>query len=691
MRKHEIKVDGMTCHSCSAAIKEYLAEQGAKNIAIDLAAKKVTFSSSTDMIEQAKKGIVKLGYQVLDEEEQMWLTLNRKILICTLFTLPLLLDHLIVMIAGSAPLLSMNVQLLLAIPVYIIGCLHFGKSAFRALRQGKTNMDVLIFLGSTAAFVYSLVGWSMGDWRLIFFETSSLIITLVLWGNWIEQSALHRTSEEIDDISSILPQEVKRVGYHGEIEKVKLDQLSVGDHVRFNAGEYLAINGKVITGNADVQESLISGESDLQFKTKGGTVISGALVVNGSIDVMMLAPEEEGFAQKIVALIRNAQLEKPKIQKTADKISAWFVPLVISISVLCFLLEYFIFDFSLSSAILNAIAILVIACPCALGLATPAALSVGLGRLARMGVLIKGKNVIQSLAEAQVMIFDKTGTLTQHNKRVKEWVYSEDVDPEVVDEVCSALESRSNHPLAHSILDFLNGRSITHCIEWKWIEEKTGVGMIGEDTEGNLYRLIKDPHQIYDLVLQKGQEQWLGVQFIEEIKAGSKDLTHYLKNSDIDMRILSGDRIPNVKHIATALGISKFEGGLLPEDKLSRIQSLNRNARTIMLGDGMNDAPSLQLAGVGMSFANATDLAQVNSDVLLLKDDLTFVKKTIQASKQIMNTIYQNFFWAFSYNIVAIPMAALGYLNPMWAGLFMMMSDIVVIGNSLLLRRKIRS
>ncbi len=692
MTRINLEVDGMTCMGCSNAISSFLDKKGADNITININNKLVSFEWKEGKIdEDVLDGIEKMGYSVAGRSaakpRRWYLQLNALLIISAMLTLPLVINHFAHWFSGGKSFITPGMQLLLTLPVYAIGVYYFGISAWKAIISKTSNMDVLIFIGSTAAFFYSVYGWLIGDMNMIFFETAASIITLVLFGNWIEKRALSVTDRELDDLSELLPEYATLM--EGESPReIALGDIQIGNRLLLRSGDRVPADGKIFEGSIQVNEAFVTGESERVTKKVGDQILGGTIVEEGNSQMIVTKDVNDSFIEEVVNLIRKAQSEKPEIQRLADRISAWFVPLVLGIAALTFLLEYSFFGFTAGAAFINAIAVLVISCPCAMGLATPTALSVGLGRLTKMGIVVKGKNSIQKIAGADIVIFDKTGTLTSGDIQVGKWDSSDDS----AKGVALALAQNSSHPVSEAVGKYIrqnNGQTPVYALDE--VSEQAGEGMLGKDSEGNSYYLGKDADARADAVLLKNDERMADILLEEHLAVGSREAVRELKQAGLRVILLSGDREEKVMRMAEQLEVTEYHAGVTPDEKYQLISELSEEGQTIMVGDGINDAPALQRAGVGISFNEATSIAKANADIIFTAGDRSDLPRLIEASKKILQTIKQNLFWAFIYNVIAIPLAALGFLAPMIAALSMAFSDVVVIGNSILLRTRIKN
>lgn len=704
----ELEVEGMTCSNCALGITKFLENKGLHNVYVNFATNEVQFTQSPLQIEMDAiiSGIEKLGYHVIgekkenknqDKEKKIKLnSLEIKLLISTVFTLPLVLS----MFIPIAFLHNHYVQLALCIPVYFIGVIHFGKSGLGSLRSGIANMDVLIFVGSSAAFIYSLTGtiFNLGM-DFLFYETAATIITLVLVGNYIEKRSVAKTTTAIKELSEIQPQKAKQVIYdlHDAKEKIieiPIQEIKPDTIVLVNTGDKIPLDGIIIWGEASIDESMITGESIPVDKKINETVIGGTILVHGTVKVKITSQLEDTTLSKIVELVKMAQVQKPNIQKLADRISAVFVPVVLGIAILTFSISYFALNISVYDSILRSIAVLVIACPCAMGLATPTAVMVGLGRAAKNGILLKGSTTLENFAKTTMVVFDKTGTLTNGKFTIKNFQLYSDYTKSQVLGIIHALENHSSHPIAKSLTEYSAEGEL---IELKNITEKKGMGINGTDNQNRNYnigssKILKtNPSHIHDLYITVDDQLIAGLDIEDELKAGVKPTIDYFKNAGIQTVLLSGDTEEKCLAISKELGIDTYFSRQSPEDKLKKIREYSLDNNVTMVGDGINDSPALSLAQTGVSMSNATDIAVNSAQIILLSNNLEYLAMAHKIGKMTYTTIKQNLFWAFFYNVLAIPIAAIGLLNPMIAAISMAFSDVMVIGNSLRLRaRKIR-
>jgi Cu+-exporting ATPase len=698
MEKVEWKVEGMTCTNCALTINRYLQKEGQKEVKVNFIGGDVSFEMNGNRSkEQLAKGIEDLGYKVANEPQ----TTNRKpqttlfsnhlqrFLFCLPFTLVLMLHMLPWHIHF---LMNPWIQLAICVPVYIVGMGYFGVSALKSLRRGIPNMNVLIAMGATAAFAYSLIG-TIGSFGMdfIFFETTATIITLVFLGEWVEHKSVATTQKELNKLArqqKVMANMIAFDEHHKEIIfPVENTKLHVGDLILIKTGEQVPIDCKILWGTVYVNEALLTGESKPVHKEKKDALIGGSLVTDGTVKAQVTAVGKDTVLSNILTLVKQAQGEKPPVQQLADKISAVFVPVVIGISILTFLLNYFAFDIDGTNSLMRSIAVLVISCPCAMGLATPAAIAVGLGRAARNGILFRNAKSLELFKNIKTVVFDKTGTLTMGNFRVTGFE-SLALSEQEFKQVILSLEKYSNHPVAKAITE--NWKTTARAFHWKKIEEIKGLGMKAEDTVGNTWQLgshkiaaaqTADASHTAYLLQNEKLVGWFDME--DEIRTEAKEVISYLHSKNIQTILLSGDSLERTKKIADSLGIDKIYAEKTPEEKLFIIEQLNNEAPVAMVGDGINDAPALAKATIGISMSDATQLAVQTAQVVLMNKGIQHLPLALGLGKHTFITIKGNLFWAFIYNIVAIPVAAVGLLHPGIAALAMGFSDVVLAINSI--------
>lgn len=691
----------MDCNNCAMSIQRFLERKGLEDVMVNFQTREVRYRPTDGGLDpqEIRNGIERLGYTVVGNEatagsdRNFSLTPGQRLMICATLTMPLLLNHFMMVAGVATPLDNGWVQFGLTLPVYLVGGLHFGRSAWSGLRERMLNMDVLIFLGATAAFVYSLVGLYWQDPNYYFFETAATIITLVLVGNWLEARAVDRTTTAISALTELKEDKARVVMPSGALVSLAVEEVKPGHLVRANTGDKIPLDGTVLEGRLSVNEAMLTGESLPVEKAKGDRLLGGSLVVSGQTTYEVTETYRDGTLARIIELVKTAQADKPDLQRMADRISAIFVPVVIGISVLTFLVGWGTGYATATQALMNAIAVLLISCPCAMGLATPTAVMVGVGRLARIGVLIRGGSTVETFAGVTRIVFDKTGTLTTGQLDIGTFETAPSHDPRLVRRLIFEMEAYSSHPIAGSIRDHLWKTEMADPRDAAYqsfvgqlnVEETAGLGL----TSGPFYLgAPRGEVADADVVLKRGDTVLAWFTLVDELRPGAADLIGQLHDRGLKTVLLTGDRKEKADRVAREVGIDEVYAGQLPEQKLAKITELSDRQPTAMVGDGINDAAALSRANLGISLGGASAAALDAAQVVLMRDDLSLLVEGRRIAELTLRTIRESLFWAFSYNIIAIPLAALGYLNPMWAALFMAFSDVVVIGNAIRLKRR---
>jgi Cu+-exporting ATPase len=697
MKEATVIVEGMTCSSCAAGVNRALTKGGYTNVDVNYASGEVFLSDVADIdLKRVEELVKKAGYDYVGTkkiEKQGLASIEKKFLFTLPFTIPLLLH----MVPFAPDLLSHPiVQLVLSLPVMLLGMWHFGKSALGSLRNGVPNMDVLIFIGSTSAFAYSLAGTLMhlGDMaaqhEFLFFETSATIVTLVLLGNVIEHRSVRQTTTAISELGKLqegLADKVVQHDGHEHVQRVPFNQLKVDDIVMVKSGDSIPSDGILVKGDLRIDESMVTGESMPVSKGVEELLIGGTLVSDGNGLVRITTIGKLTVLSSIITMVKKAQMEKPSIQRLADKVSGVFVPVVLGISALTFVLAHFAFGISLQQSIMQAVAVLVISCPCAMGLATPTAVMVGLGRGAKDGILFKGAESIENLSKVKKVVFDKTGTLTSGDIKIGSFNVLTGSEEELKN-VLFSMEQHSSHPIARAIVEEL--QPTAKKVEFSSVEEVKGKGLVAKSSDGNEWKVgsfkmldasMKATDN--DIYILKNGALAAEISLTDKIREDAKDLITYLNAKGIETIMLSGDRKRKCELVAKELGIKTIYSEQSPDEKLKLITEFSDKVPTAMVGDGINDAPALTRATVGISLSNATQVAMNAASVVVLdKGGIGKIKEAFQLGHHTVLTIKQNLFWAFLYNTLAIPVAAVGFLNPMVAAFSMAFSDVVVIGNS---------
>jgi Cu+-exporting ATPase len=701
------KVEGMSCPTCALTIGKYLEKKGGRNVKVSLASGDVSFdlNGQSDRL-QLQQGISDLGYTVVKAGAAAAKTGRprlhkhlRYFLFCLPFT-SLLILPMVPGMTGLHWLMYPWVQLLLCLPVYLAGMSFFGRSAVKSLLNGLPNMNVLIAIGATAAFIYSLAGMVLGlgpDY--LFFETAAAILTIVFLGYYIEDASVQATQRSLNKLAASQKTMANMIAFDDQHQEVLFPientQLRSGDLILIRSGDPVPADCKILWGEAGVDESILTGESLPLDKKPKDTLIGGSVLVSGTVKAQVTAAAGDSVLAGIVRLVQQAQGEKPPLQQLADKISAIFVPVVLGLAVLTFLGNYFYFH-GAAPALLRSIAVLVIACPCAMGLATPAAIAVGLGRAARQGVLIRNARHLEAFKNIRQVIFDKTGTLTTGDFSISDWKFYPVTPPALTAEefrqIAFSLEKYSSHPIAKSITREWKQKA---ALPWQKIEEIKGLGMKAQTKSGDIYwagsykvaaaLTADDTHNVY-IVLNDRLLGWIDVR--DTLRPEAASVVRWLQAKDIRTVLLSGDRKEHCGPLAAQLGITEVLAGQTPEQKLEQVSRLNANMPTAMVGDGINDAPALARATIGLAMSDASQLAMQTADVVLMNRSLAQLPAALELGRHTFATIRGNLFWAFFYNVIAIPIAAFGWLTPAVAALAMGFSDVILAANSLRLYTK---
>lgn len=693
-KKLKLEVEGMSCANCAAGIKKHLENKGLQDVNVNFSTGEASWENDKNQDKNdVAKTITSLGYKIKSssKEEGKGLSKVEKYFYFTLiFTLPLF-SHMF--LPKGSIIQNPLLQFILCLPVYIIGVSYFGKSAWGSIKTGVPNMDVLIFTGSSAAFLYSIYGWLINYGtpavhHYLFFETCATIITLVLLGNVLEHKSVKKTTTAIGDLTAI-QKVIAKKEIKGKITEVNFEDIRVNDILVINSGDKIPTDGIIISGTSYIDESMITGESIPIDKKTGDEVIGGTIITDGNLKIKATKIGDDTLLSQIIELVKNAQNNKPNIQKLGDQVSAVFVPVVLTISLATFFIGHYFFNIEIQDAFLRSIAVLVISCPCAMGLATPTAVMVGIGRAAKNGILIKGGDTLEKLASIKTIVFDKTGTLTTGKFIVSQFTVL-DGDENDVKNIIYNIEQHSSHPIAKSLCNAFQENS--SLLKLSDITEEKGIS-ISANIDDNIYTIgsskIYSSPEKYDLFVLKNKELIATLNISDKLKTNTDLVISSLHKRGYTTTLLSGDKKEKCNQIASELGITTTYSEQLPQDKIVKIEELVSNNKTAMLGDGINDAPALAKATIGISLGNATQIAIQSADVVLLNnEDLSQLPQTMQIGKHTLLTIKQNLFWAFAYNIVAVPIAVMGLLNPMWGALFMAFSDVIVIGNSIRLRYK---
>ncbi|MGP5430408.1 heavy metal translocating P-type ATPase [Enterococcus malodoratus] len=712
-------ITGMTCANCSARVeKELKATDGVLEANVNLATEKATVqfdeSLTADNLIQRVEAI---GYgailfdeehkQKIEQEKAAYLKrMKRDLILSAILTAPLMIAMIAMLLgshAGWVHFLHIPlVQLILVTPVQFGVGLRFYRGAYHALKTKAPNMDVLVAMGTSAAFALSVYNGFFNPHNSdLYFESSGMIITLILLGKYLEQKAKTKTSDAIKQLMS-LQAKTATVILAGEEKQVPIEDVQVGDLLRVRPGEQIPVDGKIFSGQTTIDESMLTGESLPVDKNVEDQVFGGTFNTTGSIQFNATQVGSMTVLSRIIRMVEDAQGEKAPIQQIADKISKIFVPTVLGIALIT-LIATGLLTGDWQQAIVHSVSVLVIACPCALGLATPTAIMVGTGLGAKSGILIKGGGALEKIAHLTTVVLDKTGTITEGKPVVADF---EAFDPQALAYLTS-LEQHSEHPLAKAIYQY--GKDQTDILPVENFESLTGQGVTGM-IEGKQY-FVGSKRGLKERKISFAEERVLAleaegktVMFLtdqvnvlalisvtDQVKQSSKAAIEALHQLGLKVKMLTGDNPQTARYIGAQVGLqaSDIVAEVLPEDKAQVVKELQANGESVgMVGDGINDAPALALADIGIAMGSGTDIAMETADITLMNSDLLSVEKSIRLSKLTLRKIKQNLFWAFLYNVIGIPFAAFGFLNPIIAGGAMAFSSVSVLLNSLSLNQK---
>jgi Cu+-exporting ATPase len=603
--------------------------------------------------------------------------------------------------------------LVLTTPVMIVSGKRFFKPAWQLAKHFATDMNTLVAVGTGAAFFYSAAVVLFPHWFPtgtnlydVYFDSAAVIITLILMGKMLEARAKHKASDSIKLLLGLQSKTARIIKDKNEIE-IPIAEVAVGDVILVRPGERIPVDGVILKGNSSVDESMVSGESIPVEKNINDKVIGGTINKNGSFEFRAAAVGADTVVAHIAKLVEEAQGSKAPVQHLADKIASVFVPVVMVIALVAFCIWYLVIGVGFATALMNAIAVLVIACPCALGLATPTAIMVGTGRGASLGVLIKNAESLERAHKINTIVFDKTGTITSGTPSVTDIVGFNSNDEQSVLRLAASLEKKSEHPLGEAIVREAQNRSLS-LDEAELFYSHTGFGVEGtikgrkaivgsekmmrdasiDFAPASEVAVFRFSEQGKTPILVADDGKLIGIIAVADmLRPLSKETAAELKEMGFDLVLLTGDNSRTARAIATQANIEQVFAEVLPQEKAAKIKELQSMGKIVaMVGDGMNDAPSLAQANVGIALGTGTDIAMETADITLMKSDLRGVLRAIRLSRQTMRTIKQNLFWAFVYNSIGIPLAAMGMLNPMFAAGAMALSSVSVVANSLRLR-----
>src|SRR3989339_621523 len=740
-----LDIEGMHCSSCALLIEKSIRKvDGVKEANVNFAAEKASVLIDGTVVEKDAllKAVEKAGYKASltqqnqsdsDKEKQQnhIKVMFRKFLISLILSIPMIyfmMFDFILNFPGRSVLLPYVgiISFILTTPVQFIVGRGFYKGMFSALRMRTFNMDSIIAIGTSVAYFYSVINFSayyLATKSLIgvsgtkipelYFETAAFLITFVILGKWLEAKAKGRTSDAIKKLMG-LQAKTARVVRNGTTADIPIDRVVVGDIVVVRPGEKVPVDGEITRGSSAVDESMITGESLPVEKHEEDTVVGGTINKTGSFEFKATRVGSETTLSQIIRLVEEAQGSKAPIQDFADKISAYFVPAVIGIAVLTFVIWYLVLGASLSFSWMAFTAVIVIACPCALGLATPTAIMVGTGKGAEYGMLIKGGEPLEGACKINTIVFDKTGTLTKGKPTVTDIISFKEMDEDEVLTIAASLEKQSEHPLAEAIYTYAQEEGLglstveafkavpghgvqgkTDGAEYYFGNRKLMEREAGLSVEKINRKMSRLEEQGKTVMILSNKTEILGIIGVADtVKETSKEAVEKLKKLGIEVYMITGDNVKTARAIASQVGITNVLAEVLPEDKAQNVKRLqDKGKKVAMVGDGINDAPALAQADLGIAVGAGTDVAMDTSSIVLMKSDILDVAKAIQLSELTIKKIHQNLFWAFFYNTAGIPIAAgilypfTGFLlNPIIAGIAMAFSSVSVVGNTLLMR-----
>ncbi|OGU71269.1 MAG: copper-translocating P-type ATPase [Ignavibacteria bacterium RBG_16_34_14] len=733
-----LPVEGMTCASCIARIEKALSKvDGIEDVNVNFATEKASFGFDPEkadikkilsVVEDAgykidisplqadvKKNELKSSDKHIESNYEKGL--RNDLILSAILTIPILILNMGIMFDGFSQFISLSreninkILLILTTPVVFISGKRFFSIFWKNLLHFTADMNSLVAIGTGAAFLYSAAAIlfpeiiNHHEIPHVYFDMTATIITLILFGRWIENRAKRKTGSEIKKLIELQPK-TALVKINNEEKLIKIEELKTSDIVIVKPGGRIPADGKIISGFSAVDESMVTGESFPVEKNINSNVIGGTINKTGSFDFEVTAIGDNSVLGQIIKLVEEAQSSKAPIQQLADKVASIFVPVVIGVAVITFAAWLFIGgDNAFNSSLINFVAVLIIACPCALGLATPIAIIVGTGKGAQNGILIKNGQVLELVHKMKAIVFDKTGTLTE-GKPVVSKIKTFDINEDDFLMYAASLERKSEHPIGRAICEFAKEKGI-NISEPESFLSITGKGVEGiidskKIISGSKKLMLEKNIDLFPLnnsemnsdnfktsVYVAVDNQLKGVIGIDdELKEFSIEAINSIKSMGIKTIMITGDNFKSAKSIAEKIGIDEFKAEVLPEEKSNAIKKFQQEyGITAMVGDGINDAPALAKSDIGIAIGKGTDIAIETAEIVLINDDLRNVVKAIKLSRQTLRTIKQNLFWAFIYNVIGIPLAAFGLLNPIFAALAMSLSSVSVVSNSLRLKK----
>ncbi|MFA6456172.1 MAG: heavy metal translocating P-type ATPase [Bacteroidota bacterium] len=727
-----LPVEGMTCASCVARVEKVLSKvEGVEKATVNLATEKATVKfdpavASTSLLAAA---VEEAGYKLIVENvkessetsasSDSYMKLKKEFIISVLIALPVMFVSMVSMtdwFMEISPLGMDEINKLLFLGttvIMIVSGKRFFSVAWKLAKHVEADMNTLVAVGTGVAYLFSSLVVLFPEWLPetvaesdVYFDTAAAIITLILLGKMLEARAKLRASDAMRKLMSIQPK-TAHVSRNNSYRDIAISEVVVGDRILVRPGEKIPVDGNVEKGETAIDESMMTGESIPVSKKNGDTVIGGTLNTTGSIEFRATAVGSETVLAQIVRLVEEAQGSKAPIQSLADKIAGVFVPTVIGIALVTFIAGMILFNLPFTSAMIHAIAVLIIACPCALGLATPTAIMVGTGRGATLGVLIKNAESLERAGSVTSVVFDKTGTITEGKPSVTDVSLFNEYSKEEVLMLAASVEYKSEHPLSKAIMHYAQmhniaaqpvegflanpGHGITGKVDGKNVvigkEEIMRESLVNISSAGeSVARLQEEGKTVIYIGVQRKLAGIIAI--ADTLRASSQEAVRRLQQMNISVTLLTGDNSKTAEAIARQVGITTVIANVLPKDKAEYIKQLQSQHQIVaMVGDGINDAPALAQADVSLAMASGTDVALETADVALMRHDITAVVRAITLSRKTISTIKQNLFWAFIYNVIGIPLAAFGMLSPTFAAGAMALSSVSVVTNSLRLRK----
>ncbi|TSA20402.1 MAG: cadmium-translocating P-type ATPase [Betaproteobacteria bacterium] len=698
----DLNIAGMTCAACSGRLERVLkAQVGVETAWVNLAREtaRIRYDAATTDANALIAAVANAGFTATPidpdahaahqaekaaELAREW----RVFTVAALLTLPLIVQMGFMHTAQDAGL-PLWLQWALATPVQLWAGARFYRDAWHAVKSGGSNMAVLVVIGTSAAYLYSTVVWlTSGDHAQVYFEAGAAVIALVRLGKLLETRAKAGTGAAIAGLMRLQPQTARLISADGEHE-VAINTLQAGQQIRVRAGERIAVDGRVVDGASSVDEAMLSGESLPVEKRSGDRVFAGTQNLSGMLTVIAEGVGAHTQLMEIIRLTETAAGSKAPIQALADRVSAVFVPAILLLALATFS-AWWLISGDAHAGVVPAVAVLVIACPCALGLATPTAVVVGLGRAAQAGILIRSAEALERAEHLDLIALDKTGTLTTGQLQLVALRPAEGLDEHQLLRLAAALEQGSSHPVAQAILNAAQQAQI-NLPAIAQFHETAGHGVCAtlEGRDLSLGPASQPPDTTTAWVELRAGEAVLGHLGVHDsLRPSSRHAVARLTQMGIEVHMLTGDRPEIAARIAAEVGIEHYQAGIKPQAKALTVAALKANGRRVgMVGDGINDAPALASADVGFSMGEGTDIARESADITLMHNDLNAVADSVLLARAVMRKIRQNLFFAFFYNVLALPLAALGMLNPVIAGAAMALSSVTVVSNSLLLKR----